>query len=81
MSYSPLDDGRGHNAKRKRAGGRLGGAYNDCLKLIKSLKAHKSAWPFQDPVDPIALNIPDYFTVITRPMDLGTVEVRICDLQ
>jgi hypothetical protein len=75
MSYSPMDDGRGLNAKRKRPGTRLGGAYNECLKIIKALKSHKSAYAFLEPVDTVALNIPDYYTVITRPMDLGTIEV------
>ena len=30
-------------------------------------------WPFAIPVDPVALNIPDYFDVIKQPMDLGTI--------
>jgi len=46
------------------------------LRLVKMLRQHKNAWPFNEPVDPVALNIPDYFQVVTHPMDLGTIEVR-----
>jgi hypothetical protein len=37
------------------------------------LKNHKTAWPFKEPVDPVALNIPNYFEIIKEPMDLQTV--------
>lgn len=33
------------------------------------------AWPFLKPVDADALGLKDYFTVIKKPMDLGTVKV------
>lgn len=32
---------------------------------------------FNAAVDPVALGLPDYFTVITKPMDLGTIKVRL----
>lgn len=32
---------------------------------------------FNSPVDPVALGLSDYFTVITKPMDLGTVKNRL----
>lgn len=38
------------------------------------MKRHKSAAPFLYPVDPVALNIPDYFDIIKVPMDLSTIE-------
>jgi len=38
---------------------------------------HNSAWIFHDPVDPEKLNIPDYYEIVKRPMDLGTVRVRL----
>ncbi|KAL9644512.1 hypothetical protein ABK040_009376 [Willaertia magna] len=47
------------------------------LKLITSLKKHEWAWPFNQPVDPIQLHIPDYFDIIKNPMDLGTVEKKL----
>ena len=32
---------------------------------------------FNDPVDPEALGIPDYFEVIKKPMDLGTCMAKL----
>ena len=29
------------------------------------------------PVDPVKLGIPDYFDVVKRPMDLGTIRKRL----
>jgi len=39
--------------------------------------AHKYAWPFLQPVDPIKLCIPDYFDIVKQPMDLGTVKKQL----
>lgn len=47
------------------------------LHLLRAVKAHKWAWPFLTPVDPVALGIPDYFTIVKKPMDLGTVEQKL----
>jgi len=38
---------------------------------------HKEAWPFIDPVDPAALQIPTYFDIIKQPMDLGTIKIKL----
>jgi len=32
---------------------------------------------FNQPVDPVALKLPDYCTIVKRPMDLGTVKKRL----
>lgn len=47
------------------------------VSLLRTLKKNRSAPPFLRPVDPVAQLIPDYFRVITRPMDLGTVEAKL----
>lgn len=46
-------------------------------KLIKQIQAHKSAWPFMEPVDPT--EAPDYYKVIKEPMDLQKIENKIND--
>lgn len=33
--------------------------------------------PFRYPVDPQALGIPDYFEIVKKPMDLGTIRSNI----
>ncbi|KAK9077051.1 hypothetical protein SSX86_005386 [Deinandra increscens subsp. villosa] len=43
------------------------------LAVIKKTMELDSADPFNRPVDPIALEIPDYFDVIKTPMDFGTI--------
>ncbi|XP_050437023.1 nucleosome-remodeling factor subunit NURF301 isoform X2 [Adelges cooleyi] len=49
----------------------------DLTKLIKQIQAHKSAWPFMDPVDPH--EAPDYYTVIKDPMDLNCIGKNVGD--
>ncbi|KAK4401997.1 Ankyrin repeat, bromo and BTB domain-containing protein DDB [Sesamum angolense] len=42
-------------------------------KVIKKIMKMEAAAPFNAPVDPIALGIPDYFDIIDTPMDFGTI--------
>ena len=37
----------------------------------------KDAAPFLNPVDPIALNIPHYPTIVKHPMDFSTIERKL----
>ncbi|XP_004231798.1 transcription factor GTE8 [Solanum lycopersicum] len=48
-----------------------------CENLLKKLLSHRNAGVFNEPVDIVKLNIPDYFTVIKHPMDLGTINKRL----
>jgi hypothetical protein len=45
------------------------------MRLMRKLMRRKNAWPFLDPVDPVALNIPDYPDVVKHPMDLSQCKV------
>ncbi|KAL4110687.1 hypothetical protein PRIC1_002378 [Phytophthora ramorum] len=45
--------------------------------LLKGMMEHKFGWVFNTPVDPVALNIPNYFKIIRKPMDLGTVKKKL----
>ena len=38
------------------------------------------AWPFYKPVDAQALGLHDYYDIIKKPMDLGTIRVCIHSL-
>eukprot|EP00833_Pecoramyces_ruminatium_P001640 jgi/Orpsp1_1/1175672/evm.model.c7180000054772.1 len=44
-----------------------------CSLIIKTMERQPNALPFLKPVDPVALNIPDYFNVIKHPMDFSTI--------
>ncbi len=48
-----------------------------CSDVLKSLQSHNHGWVFNTPVDPVELGLPDYFQVIKRPMDLGTIKKRL----
>ncbi|KAL3814528.1 hypothetical protein ACJIZ3_015796 [Penstemon smallii] len=46
---------------------------DDAQSVIKKIMTMNEATPFNAPVDPIALGIPDYFDIIDTPMDFGTI--------
>ncbi|CAH1429069.1 unnamed protein product [Lactuca virosa] len=48
-----------------------------CEALLTRLMGHNFGWVFNTPVDVVALKIPDYYTVIQHPMDLGTVKTKL----
>ncbi|XP_057491106.1 transcription factor GTE8-like isoform X2 [Actinidia eriantha] len=48
-----------------------------CETLLTKLMQQQYGWVFNTPVDVVKLNIPDYFTVIKHPMDLGTIKSKI----
>ena len=46
-----------------------------CSSVLDLLKKHQSVWPFREPVS--LEDVPDYLTVISRPMDIKTVEKKL----
>ena len=48
-----------------------------CSEVLKGLQQHQHGWVFNCPVDPVELGLPDYFVVIKKPMDLGTVHKKL----
>lgn len=55
------------------------GTLRGIQELLKIVKKSKDATPFLHPVDPIALGIPDYPRIISRPMDVSTIEANLRD--
>jgi bromodomain-containing factor 1 len=49
----------------------------ELLVEVQKPKHYSITNPFMIPVDPVALNIPNYFTVIKRPMDISTVAKKL----
>ncbi|XP_062437619.1 bromodomain testis-specific protein [Rhea pennata] len=45
--------------------------------VMKAMWRHNFSWPFHLPVDAAALNLPDYYTIIKKPMDLSTIKKRL----
>ena len=48
-----------------------------CGKVLKALQDHQHGWVFNAPVDPVELGLPDYFEVVKKPMDLGTIRKKL----
>jgi len=47
------------------------------LKILAFCVKQKGSYWFTEPVDPVKYNIMDYFDIVSRPMDLGTVKKKI----
>ena len=60
----PLSEGRPMSEKE----------YTACRNLINEMRRNENAWPFLDKVDESAY--PDYYEVITEPMDLNTIKTN-----
>ncbi|KAI1445011.1 histone acetyltransferase GCN5 [Annulohypoxylon stygium] len=58
---------------------RCGPHFNQLRRFIYQIQNHKQAWPFINPVN--RDEVPDYYNVITSPMDLSTIEERLNQAQ
>lgn len=51
-----------------------------CEKVLNEIskpRYSQESWPFMAPVDPVALNIPSYHSIIKKPMDFGTMRTKL----
>lgn len=51
-----------------------------CEKVLTELSKPKYqglSYPFMAPVDPVALNIPTYHSIVRKPMDFGTMKQKL----
>jgi len=53
-----------------------------CRDLITRMLSGPGYWtrlvgPFKEPVDPVLDNVPNYFSVVKKPMDLRTVQTKL----
>ncbi|CAJ2668739.1 unnamed protein product [Trifolium pratense] len=83
--FPPAESNKKSKLNWKKQGGgemspgfRMGSKFfKSCSSLLEKLMKHKHGWVFNSPVDVEALGLHDYFTIITHPMDLGTVKTRL----
>lgn len=48
-----------------------------CISTVRTLRKQKDSTPFLTPVDPVALNIPHYPSIIKHPMDFSTIDRKL----
>ncbi|CCF56022.1 hypothetical protein KAFR_0A05870 [Kazachstania africana CBS 2517] len=51
-----------------------------CSNIVKELTSKKYSsfnYPFLEPVDPVAMNLPTYFDFVKDPMDLGSIAKKL----
>ncbi|KAL3871462.1 hypothetical protein ACJMK2_039458 [Sinanodonta woodiana] len=66
------------NGENSHGRGRLTNQLQYLNKVVmKAVWRHQFAWPFHQPVDADKLGLPDYYTIIKHPMDLGTIKKRL----
>lgn len=58
-------------------GGKIGPVLKSCSNLLERLMKHKFGWVFNVPVDAKRLGLHDYHKIIRKPMDLGTIKMRL----
>lgn len=69
------DAGWTEEMSRQAEAPRRGRLYEMLRPLLNELQAHPAAWPFLRPVD--GDEVPSYYTVISSPMDLSSMEARL----
>lgn len=52
-------------------------AFQECRTIVAYLRRHPKAMAFLEPVDPVALGIPEYFNVVKKPMDIATLSDKL----
>ncbi|KAK9684984.1 hypothetical protein RND81_10G247400 [Saponaria officinalis] len=45
--------------------------------ILNLISKHKFAWPFMEPVDVKGLGLHDYYEIIEKPMDFGTIKKQM----
>ncbi|KAK8914068.1 Transcription factor GTE9 [Platanthera zijinensis] len=76
-SGDPLVKKRNCESKQVSSSPSIVALMKQCETLLKRLMTHDYGWVFNVPVDVVKLDLPDYFTYIKQPMDLGTVKSKL----
>ncbi|XP_060957629.1 transcription factor GTE1 isoform X1 [Cannabis sativa] len=71
---TPLHDS---SQKEQIASKRMQELMRHFASIFRQITQHKWAWPFLEPVDVEGLNLLDYYEVIEKPMDFGTIKTKM----
>ena len=52
----------------------------DLLKIVYAFLSRPESAPFREPVNWQALGLDDYPLIVKKPMDLGTIKVKLLNL-
>jgi len=52
-------------------------ARSQCQQLLTKMMNHEYAHPFNQPVEPISMGVPDYYDKIKKPMDFLSIQKRL----
>lgn len=52
-----------------------------CISILDDLQSYSISKMFAQPVDPVRDNVPNYFDIVKKPMDLGTVREKLMNNQ
>lgn len=75
----PTDD-EGHKRKKRKTNDKdLTYCGTVILKELTNKKHESYSYPFLEPVDPVAMELPNYFKVVKHPMDLSTISNKYND--
>ncbi|XP_057416151.1 transcription factor GTE7-like isoform X2 [Lotus japonicus] len=61
----------------KRSQSEVGNMMKGCGQVLQKLMKHKFGWIFNVPVDVVSLGLHDYYDIVKKPMDLGTVKSNL----
>ncbi|XP_078430636.1 transcription factor GTE2-like [Wolffia australiana] len=64
------------DAKRPSSGDAM---MKKCAQILTKLMKHRHGWVFNTPVDVMGLGLHDYYQIVRRPMDLGSVKSKLVD--
>ncbi|XP_068320204.1 transcription factor GTE7-like [Pyrus communis] len=73
----PIAHGKESSSNSKRSHLENGDSMKNCGQVLSKLMKQKYAWIFNRPVDVVTLGLHDYYDIIKKPMDLGTVKTNL----
>ncbi|KAF2304613.1 hypothetical protein GH714_035265 [Hevea brasiliensis] len=72
-----IEEQEQHVPQREVAGGKRTQLMHQFAGIFHQITQHKWAWPFMQPVDVVGLGLHDYYEVIEKPMDFGTIKNKM----